>query len=161
VEHSADPVFILRCLQEYLDQEVEPIWSESHPSLLIDNSFPAGKLRFRVGLVEDGEVLSFAQVQHATVFDLPGLVLHLAYAVRENHRQKGLGEKTLRCMLDELKRYLKSIGLEQFVLMALIDHDNLPSQAVIKRFIHAAPIEEIDGDTGLPVLLYATQIQLS
>lgn len=151
-------MIILKRLQEQLDQEGEPVWSEDYPDLLIENHFPTGKLRFRVGLVEDGQVLSFAQVQHATVYDLQGLVLHLAYAVRESHRKKGLGERTVRYMLDELRTYLTSIGVEQFALMALIDHDNHPSQAVIERFIHTAPVEEIDGDTGLPVLLYATLI---
>lgn len=157
---SANPMNVLHRLQEHLDLEAEPVWSEANPDLLIDNEMLYGGKRFTVGLVEECQVISLAQVQHSPVYpEHSGLQLHLAIAVKENHRGHGLGERTLGYMLDELRTFLQSVGVKQFRLFALVDHDNLPSRTVIKRFIRNEPLEEVDGDTGLPALLYIDLIQ--
>lgn len=147
----ADPIIILKSLQQALNDGMPLEQSEIEADYKFFYDEPNGGRRFSFAKIINREAQSLA------IFGLEnplnGLICYnVGYAVNERHRGHGLALEAVNFGLERLKTTLKSEGVSQFYLEAIIDKNNLHSINITNKLFLSPGVPTIDGESGTPSL---------
>lgn len=149
-----DPMNGLLSFQEALrDGTIEPRpcrWNKNL-QVLEDNS--EGELRITHARIIGGEthgIIIYCLAE--AVESVPCFAV--GYAVNEGHRNKGVGTSLLQESIEELRGELKSVGMTDFYLEAVIGVENTPSNKIATKVLSANPVRTTDKISGEPAYQY-------
>lgn len=114
---------------------------------------PNGGKRYSFQKIINGEVQALA------IFGFEGSVEGLScysvgYAVKENHRGRGLAVEAVNKGIEELKSKFSQTGMKSFFLEALIAEKNIHSIRVAEKLFPSPGIKAVDCYSGTPSLYF-------
>ncbi len=154
-----DPMNVLRSLQQAVTAADPTDYPPDGEGYVIMRDEKNVGRRFDFAKIIIGEVQAIA------IFGLEepvnGVTAYtIAYAVKENHRRRGLAVEAVNKGIKEMKTFLGRTSASVFYMEAVIDKTNIPSLKVAAKLFSKPGVAMNDAYTGTPSLFFARLITI-
>lgn len=94
-----------------------------------------------------------SEVQSLAIFGLENSVngitcCNIGYAVKEDHRGRGLAIETVTRAIKKMKIQLARENIKSFIIEAVIARDNHPSLSVARRLFRSQGVPALETESG-------------
>lgn len=156
----ADPMIALREIQQALNNNIPFAHRNlSDGYLTMSKEFPNGGKTYSYAKIIDLEI------QVLAIFGLEDPIdgvdcYSVGYAVKENHRRRGLGVEAVNKGIEELKIEFSRTKMKSFYVEAVIDKMNTSSIKVAEKLFPGSGIAIIERYTNTPAFQFKRLIEI-
>lgn len=155
------PIALLLDIQKALDSGVTVDPRElDHGYKMIYDEPKVGLRRYSFVKIVEGEA------QALSIFGLEIPIneitcYNVSYAVKENHRGRGLAVEAVNRGFEKLKIEMTKANLKSFYVEAVIDRNNLQSLKVASKLFSSPALPIEDGESGIPAFHFKKLVTIT